>query len=49
MAFPFWFRLLAATLLAQRWIRTVKRECICRCIFLTANGLRRVLTEWVRH
>lgn len=34
---------------AERWVRTVKRECIRRCWFLGYDGLRRVLREFVDH
>lgn len=34
---------------AERWVRTVKRECIRRCWFLGYDGLRRVLGEFVDH
>ncbi|MEK7415810.1 MAG: transposase [Planctomycetota bacterium] len=34
---------------AERWVRTVKRECIRRCWFLGYNGLCRVLNDFVAH
>ena len=34
---------------AERWVRTVKRECIRKCWFLGYGGLCRVLDEYVEH
>jgi putative transposase len=34
---------------AERWVRTIKHECIRRCTFLDYGGLRRVLREFVDH
>jgi hypothetical protein len=34
---------------AERWVRTVKRECVRRCWFLGYAGLCRTLNEFVAH
>ncbi|MEK7414276.1 MAG: integrase core domain-containing protein [Planctomycetota bacterium] len=34
---------------AERWVRTVKRECVRRCWFLNYGGLYRALQEFVDH
>ncbi len=33
---------------AERWVRTVKRECLRKCWFLSYGGLCRVLSEYTR-
>ena len=34
---------------AERWVRTVKRECIRRCWFIGRGGLERALSDYCRH
>lgn len=33
---------------AERWVRTVKRECVRKCWFLSYGGLCRILSEYTR-
>ncbi len=33
---------------AERWVRTVKRECVRRCWFLSYGALHRILNEYTR-
>ena len=35
--------------IAERWVRTVKRECIRRCWFIGRGGLERALADYCRH
>ena len=35
--------------LAERWVRTVKTECMRNVLILGINGLRRLLTDYVEH
>ena len=34
---------------AERWVRTVKHECIRRCWFIGRGGLERALADYCRH
>ena len=34
---------------AERWVRTVKSECIRRCWFIGRGGLERALADYCRH
>ena len=34
---------------AERWVRTVKRECLRRVCLIGVSGLRRALTEYISH
>ena len=34
---------------AERWVRTVKTECMRNVLILGINGLRRLLTDYVEH
>jgi len=34
---------------AERWVRSVKEECLSRLIFFGEHSLRRALTEYIDH
>ena len=34
---------------AERWVRSVKEECLSRVIFFGEQSLRRALTEYIDH
>jgi hypothetical protein len=34
---------------AERWVRSVKEECVSRLIFFGEHSLRRALTEYIDH
>ena len=34
---------------AERWVRSVKEECLCKVIFIGERSLRRALNEYVQH
>ena len=34
---------------AERWVRSVKEECLSRLIFFGENSLRRALTQYIDH
>ena len=34
---------------AERWVRSVKEECLCKGILFGERSLRRVLSEYVEH
>ena len=34
---------------AERWVRSVKEECLSRLIFFGEQSLRRALTEYIEH
>jgi putative transposase len=38
-----------ANAVAERWVRSVREECLDKLIILDARHLRRVLTEYVAH
>jgi hypothetical protein len=33
----------------ERWVRSVKEECLCRLVILGESSLRRALAEYVEH
>ena len=38
-----------ANAFAERWVRSVKEECLSRLIFFGENSLRRALTRYIEH
>ena len=34
---------------AERWVRSVKEECLCKVILIGERSLRRALNEYVEH
>ena len=34
---------------AERWVRSVKEECLCKVILFGERSLRRALSEYVEH
>jgi len=38
-----------ANAFAERWVRSVKEECLSRLILLGENSLRRALTQYIEH
>jgi len=34
---------------AERWVRSIKEECLSKMIFFGENSLRRVVSEFLEH